>query len=223
VDVLSGGRLELGLGAGWYAGEHRMFGFDFPGFHARLQRLDEAAQVIKALWTGNPISFAGKHYRLEQAEAHPVPAQRPVPLILGGKNRQHTLPIIARHASEWNCTYVGVDRFRELSAALDEHCLAIGRDPHSLRRSLMIPFVISLDEASLERRIDAQRAMFPGLPATLAEWRAAGFIGGRPAEVVEQLRAFEAAGVARFLLQQNDLDDLDSLALLASDVMPHVA
>jgi F420-dependent oxidoreductase-like protein len=223
VDVLSGGRLELGLGAGWYAGEHRMFGFDFPAFRTRLQRLDEAAQIITALWTGQPVSFAGQHYRLEQAQVHPVPAQRPLPLIMGGKNRRHTLPIIARHATDWNCTYVGVDRFRELSQALDEHCLAIGRDPRTLRRSLMIPFVIGRDEPGLQRRIDAQRATFPSLPATPTEWRAAGFIGGSPAEVVEQLRAFEAAGVVRFLLQHNDLDDLDSLELLASDVLPRFA
>lgn len=221
IDALSGGRFELGIGAGWYKGEHRMFGIPFPPYRTRLEMLDEGAQVIKALWSGRPATFAGKHYRLESAEAHPAPLQNPLPLIMGGKNEQHTLRIVAAHATEWNCTYTGVEGFRHKSRVLDEHCAAMGRDPRTLRRSVMFPFVIGKDDATTQGRINAHRAMFPDLPATLADWRAAGFLGGSPAQVVDQLGAFAEAGVARFMLQQNDLDDLPSLALLASEVLPY--
>jgi alkanesulfonate monooxygenase SsuD/methylene tetrahydromethanopterin reductase-like flavin-dependent oxidoreductase (luciferase family) len=223
LDVLSGGRFELGIGAGWYKGEHRMFGLSYPAYAARLEMLEEGARVIKALWSGRPETFAGRHYSLAQAEIHPGPRQERLPLIMGGKNEQRTLRIIAEHADEWNCTYIGVDGFRHKSAVLDEHCRAIGRDPRRLRRSLMTPFVVGEEAAAVQSRIDAQRAMFPSLPADLAAWRAAGYIGGGPAEVVEQLKAFEAAGAARFMLQHNSLDDLASLELLARKVLPHFA
>ncbi len=221
LDALSGGRFELGIGAGWYKGEHRMFGIPFPPYRTRLEMLDEGAQVIKALWSGRPATFAGKHYRLESAEAHPTPLQNPPPLIMGGKNEQRTLRIVAEHATEWNCTYTGVEGFRHKSRVLDEHCAAMGRDPRTLRRSLMLPFVIGKDDPTTQGRINAHRAMFPDLPATFADWRAAGFIGGSPAQVVDQLGALAEAGVGRFMLQQNDLDDITSLALLASEVLPY--
>lgn len=218
---LSGGRFELGLGAGWYKGEHRMFGLPYPPYAERLERLEEGARVIKALWSGRPADFAGRHYALAQAETHPHPAG--LPLIMGGKNEQRTLRIIAEHADEWNCTYIGVEGFARKAAVLDEHCRALGRDPRSLRRSLMLPFVIGRDAAEVQTRIDAQRAMFPSLPADLAGWRAAGYVGGGPAEVLAQLKAYEAAGAARVLVQHNSLDDLASLELLASTVLPHFA
>lgn len=220
VDTLSGGRLDLGLGAGWHDREHRMFGIDYPRYGVRLEMLDEGAQVIKALWSGKPVTFAGKHYRLENAETHPGPVQAEPTIIMGGKGEK-TLKIVARHATEWNCSYVGIDVFREKSRELDNNCRAIGRDPSTLRRSLMIPFVIAKDERGVQERIDGHRAMFPGLPPTLDEWQAAGFVGGSPAQLTEHLKAFAEAGIERFMLQHNDLDDLDSLALLADEVLPH--
>lgn len=220
VSVLSEGRLDLGVGAGWYAGEHHMFGHDFPLYATRLEMLDEGATVIKALWSGQPATFSGKHYRLQAAESYPLPGETRPSLIMGGKGDK-TLKVVAKQASEWNCSYVGLDLFRAKSAQLDENCEAVGRDPASLRRSVMIPFVIGLDEGSVQNRIEAQRGMLPNLPANLAEWRAAGFVGGHPEEVVAQLKAFEAAGSERFMLQHNDLDDLTSLELLANEVLPH--
>jgi F420-dependent oxidoreductase-like protein len=220
VDVLSVGRLDLGIGAGWHAGEHRMFGLEFPPYATRLEMLDEGAEMIKALWTGQPATFSGQHYRLEAAETYPVPAQSPPPLLMGGKGDK-TLQIVAKHATEWNFTYAGPEAFRQKSDQLNRYCEVIGREPQTLRRSLMIPFVIGRDESTVQQRIEAHRAMFPDLPPTLADWQAAGFPGGSPQQVVDQLGAFVEAGVERFMLQQNDLDDLASLELLASEVMPH--
>ena len=221
VDQLSGGRFDLGIGAGWYAGEHRMFGIPYPPYATRLEMLDEGAQVIQALWTGRPMSIQGKHYSLASAENHPVPSQQPVPLIMGGKGEK-TLRLVAKYATEWNCSYSGLPVFRQKSQAIDEACRAIGRDPAAIRRSVMVPFVIGRDPAAVQGRIDAHRKMFPNLPGDLASWTAAGFVGGSPAQVIDQLHAWTAAGCTRFMLQHNDLDDLASLELLASEVLAHV-
>ena len=220
VSVLSGGRLDLGVGAGWYGGEHKMFGHNFPPYSTRLEMLAEGVTVIKALWSGQATTFHGNHYRLEAAESYPLPVGATPTLIMGGKGAK-TLQIVARHATEWNCSYVGLDTFKEKSAQLDATCEAMGRDPTSLRRSVMIPFVVGLDAAGIQGRIEAHRAMFPNLPGNLTGWRATGFVGGHPDEVVAQLKAFVSAGAARFMLQHNDLDDLASLELLANEVLPH--
>jgi alkanesulfonate monooxygenase SsuD/methylene tetrahydromethanopterin reductase-like flavin-dependent oxidoreductase (luciferase family) len=213
VAELSDGRLDLGLGAGWHDNEHRMFGIPYPRYGIRLQMLDEAAQIVKGLWSGQPFTLTGKHYQLQAAQNHPIPSQ-PIPIIMGGKGGK-TLQIVAKHADEWNFTYAGITAFSQKSAELDGCCEAIGREPGSLRRSLMIPFVIGRDETAVQARIQACCRMFPSLPTTLADWLAAGYIGGTPSQVEEQLQAFAAAGVQRFMLQHNDLDDLESLELLA--------
>jgi alkanesulfonate monooxygenase SsuD/methylene tetrahydromethanopterin reductase-like flavin-dependent oxidoreductase (luciferase family) len=220
VDVLSGGRLDLGLGAGWYKGEHHMFGVDYPAYKTRLEMLDEGAQVVKGLWTGQPFSFKGKHFQLDEAEIHPLPAQAEPTIIMGGKGEK-TLQIVARRATEWNCSYESISVFRQKMSQLDENCQVIGRDPATLRRSVMIPFVIGLDERSIQNRIDAQRGMFPSLPATHVAWQETGFLGGSPQQLTDQLMTFAEAGAERFMLQHNDLDDLASLELLAGEVLPH--
>jgi F420-dependent oxidoreductase-like protein len=221
IDVLSDGRFELGIGAGWYRGEHAMFGLQYPPYQTRLEMLDEAAQVIRALWTGQPQTFEGRHYRLQQALARPTPSQSPPPLIMGGKNEQRTLRLVAQYATEWNCTYISAEGFARKSRVLDQHCAAIGRDPSALRRSLMLPYVVGRDGRALQERIDANRRTFPSLPGTLADWLAAGYVGGSPAQVADQLEAYANAGAQRILMQNNDLDDIVSLELLAAEVMPH--
>jgi alkanesulfonate monooxygenase SsuD/methylene tetrahydromethanopterin reductase-like flavin-dependent oxidoreductase (luciferase family) len=219
VSVLSNGRLDLGLGAGWHQGEHEMFGIDFPRYGTRLKMLDEAAQVIKLLFASEPADFNGEFYRLSQAMTYPKPVN--LTIIMGGKGEK-TLEVVARNADEWNCSYVGVEAFKEKSRQLDNNCEAIGRDPHPLRRSLMIPFVIAGSEEAIQARIDAHRMTFSDLPGDFPAWQRAGFIGGAPQQVLDQLKEFEGAGVSRFMLQHNDLDDLDSLSLLAQEVLPHL-
>ncbi len=221
IDQLSGGRFDLGLGAGWYAGEHRQFGVPYPPYAQRLEMLAESAQIVQALFAGGPVSFRGQHYSLLAAETYPLPVQKPLPLIMGGKGEK-TLRVVAKYASEWNCSYVGLPIFIEKSRALDENCRALGRDPASLRRSLMLPYVIGRDPAVVQARIDAQRATFHSLPADHAAWLAAGFLGGSPAQLLDQLHAWQAAGCTRCMLQHSDLNDLDSLALLAEQVLPHL-
>lgn len=220
VDQLSDGRLDLGIGAGWNDMEHKMFGIDYPRYGVRLEMLDEAATAIKLLWSGGPVTFKGQYYQLEEAQNHPGPAQTKPTLIMGGKGEK-TLKMVAKHATEWNFAYGGVDFFKEKSQELDDNCAAIGRDPSEICRSMMAPFVIGHDEAAVQKRIDAQCQMFPHLPSTLTEWIEAGFTGGTSSQVIERLKEFEAAGVERFMLQHNDLDDIASLELLAKEVLPH--
>lgn len=221
VDLLSDGRLDVGIGAGWNATEHAMFGIPYPRYGERLSLLDEAADVIRDLWHGRPTSLDGTHLSLRDAQIHPR-ASSPEPfLVLGGKGPR-TLRVVAEHASEWNCSYVGIETFRQKSGELDAECRAMGRDPASLGRSVMVPFVIGRDDAEVARAIAGQRSTFAGLPADLDAWVAAGFIGGSPQRVVDQLGAFAAAGVSRFMLQHNDLDDRASLELLAGEVLPEV-
>ena len=219
VDQLSGGRLDLGLGAGWFAGEHEMFGIEFPPYLTRLEMLDEAAQVIKGIWSGQPLDLNGKHYQLRKAESHPQPMQSDPVIIMGGKGKK-TLKVVARHATEWNCSYVGLDIFRQKSSELDDNCREIGRSPSEIRRSLMIPFVIGRNEETVQNKIDRQRLTFSSLPANFSKWRAAGFLGGTPEQLTEQLQAFVDAGIQRFMLQHNDLDDLASLEYMAEEVLP---
>ena len=221
VDVLSGGRLDLGLGAGWNRGEHRMYGIAFRPYAERLEMLDEGARVIRALWSGGPANFAGKYYRLEDAVSLPLPVQQPTPLIMGGSG-QRTLKIVAEHASEWNSSYGSLEVFKEKSRELDDNCRAIGRDPASLRRSAMVPYVVGQGAKAIQARIDTQRATFSSLPGNIDDWRARGFPGGTPAELVSQLKEWAEAGCSRIMLQHNDLDDLASLTLLAAEVLPHL-
>jgi F420-dependent oxidoreductase-like protein len=217
VSVLSNGRLDLGIGAGWYKGEHEMFGIDFPSYGTRLKMLDEGAQVIRSLFATEPANFKGEFYQLSDAITYPKPKN--LTIVMGGKGKK-TLEVVARNADEWNCSYVGVDVFKDKSRQLDDNCETIGRNPSTLRRSLMIPFVIAHSEGELQESIHAHRLMFSDLPEDLSAWQRAGFIGGTPQQVVDQLKEFEQVGVTRFMLQHNNLDDIDSLTLLAEEVLP---
>jgi len=198
-----------------------MYGIPFRPYAERLEMLDEGARVIRALWSGGPANFAGKYYRLEDAVSLPLPVQQPTPLIMGGSG-QRTLKIVAEHASEWNSSYGSLEVFKEKSRELDENCRAIGRDPASLRRSAMVPYVVGQGAKAIQARIDTQRATFSSLPGNIDDWRARGFPGGTPAELVSQLKEWAEAGCSRIMLQHNDLDDLASLTLLAAEVLPHL-
>lgn len=221
IDVLSGGRFDLGLGAGWFAGEHAMFGIPYPRYSERLDRLDEGAGVVRALWSGQETTTSGPHYPLQQARNLPLPLGRPPTLIMGGKGEK-TLRVVARHATEWNFSYSTVDHFAEKSAELDRACEEIGRDPSSIRRSMMLPFAIGKSDERLQAHISAHRATFSNLPENPDEWLAAGFLVGSPEAIVDQIGERIEAGASRFMLQQNALDDLASVELLASEVLRNV-
>ena len=220
VAELSGGRLDLGIGAGWHEGEHAMLGIPFPPLRERMDRLECGARAIDALWQGKPVSLEQPYYPLHAAEAYPLPSGGRVPLVIGGRGEKLTLRIVARHADEWNVTRVTVDDYAAKRSVLERHAREIGRDAGAIRRSLMVPVIAGRTAAETGAREARARAIFPRMPEGAAAWRAAGFLYGTPGEIVADLRRWETAGVSRVYLQMLDMDDLDAMTLIAREVVP---
>ncbi len=214
VDDLSGGRLTLGLGAGWQEREHDLFGLDLLDMDGRFTRFEAYLEVVTRLFHSDaPVEFAGDFYTLRGAVLLPRP-QRPggPPILIGGNGPRWTLPLVARYADEWNAVYIPPEKFAELSARLDALLAEQGRAPEVVRRSLMTGCIFGVDEAALQAQL-AER------PRSAEAYREMGVIVGTPDSVLEQLAAFEAVGVQRLMLQWLDLDDLEGLAALAEAVL----
>lgn len=220
VDLLSGGRLDLGIGAGWNEYEHAMFGIPFPPLRERMDRLECGARVLRALGAGQPVTLVQPYYPLHKAESHPLPPHGRIRLVVGGRGEKRTLRIVAEFADEWNATRIDVAGFRAKRAVLAAHCAAFSRDPETIDRSLMIPLALGRDAAEVARRIAAARASFPSLPPDEAAWRAAGFLAGPAESVIGALAEWKAAGMQRILLQMLDQEDIPALELFARTVLP---
>jgi len=153
VDVISGGRVEVGLGAGWFEEEHRKYGLALPPIGERMKRLEEACRILEALWTAPRASFEGVYYQVREAIHEPKPVQRPhPPLVIGTSGDRVGLRIAARHAQTWNMARATPEEFRRKSALLDEHCREIGRDPALIERSIQfLPDAMQGDTAALAR------------------------------------------------------------------------
>jgi F420-dependent oxidoreductase-like protein len=219
VDEMSGGRVELGLGAGWFEAEHTAYGFPFPpAIGERLDRLTEQLEIVTGLWrtpAGERFSHDGRHYQLDDSPALPKPLQRPAPpVIVGGMGAKRTPALAARFASEYNVPFAGVDAARGQYARVRAACEAAGRDPGTLALSHAITVFCGADEAQARRRAEAS-----GMPAGTA---GTGVIG-TPEQIAERLREYAGAGAQRSYLQLLDMRDLEHLALLADEVMPLVA
>jgi F420-dependent oxidoreductase-like protein len=227
LDDLSGGRMILGLGAGWQEREHRLFGHDLGDVPTRMARLTEGLEVItRLLGSDEPTSFAGRFYQLNDAQLLPRP-QRPSgpPILIGGNGRKYTLPLVARFAQIWNGLALSPAAFRERSDALDELLRAAGRSPGDVRRTLMASLVYGRDASELEREVSELRkrnAAWADLPldALLALLRdERNVIAGPPDMIVEQIGGYAAAGVEELMLQWFALDDIDGLRGFAKQVL----
>jgi len=213
VDDLSGGRLILGLGAGWQEREHTNYGWDLLEAGPRMARFEEGLEVVsRLLQSDQPVSFAGRFYRLQDGLVLPRP-QRPggPPILIGGNGPLRTLPLVARFAREWNAVFIPREKFVELNQQLDGLLVAQGRAPAEVRRSLMIGGLFARDEAELRRVVgdrDPERLL------------ATGNLLGTPAQCADQLAALAEAGVQRVMLQWLDLDDLDRLEALGQGLVP---
>lgn len=228
ADHASNGRVELGLGAGWFEREHQAYGFDFPPASERFDILEEQAEIIHRLWSRDepPLTFQGAHYRLDTAPGLPKPAQDPhPPLIFGGGAGPRAAALAARWGDEYNVNYVDPDTARERRARLDRACEAAGRDPATLQLSLMTMILIAPDTAELEQR--AARFMshqgIRGTPHDFVRNRQPNRLIGTVEEVAEQLQAFSSAGVRRVMLQLLVHEDLESVALIGRELVPLVA
>ncbi|HEY7035166.1 MAG TPA: TIGR03560 family F420-dependent LLM class oxidoreductase [Thermomicrobiales bacterium] len=214
VDDLAGGRLRLGLGAGWQEREHRSYGFDLLDLDARFQRLREALEVVtRLLRSDQPSAFDGEFYHLEDALLLPRP-KRPggPPIVIGGNGARRTLPLVAEFADEWNAVYASPDRFATLSAELDRLLDGRSRPRDAVKRTLMTRVVVGRDEAEVTKKLN-------GDPQAL---RDRGVVLGVPNEIVDQLSRLGEAGVSRVMAQWLDMDDIDGLQLLAAEVLPQL-
>jgi len=218
VDEMSGGRVELGIGAGWYDAEHAAYGIPFPATKERFDRLEEQLDIITGLWAapaGGKFSYQGKYYQVTDSPALPKPVQSPrPPVIIGGHGPRRTPALAAKYADEFNIAFSNVEDVAAQFGRVRSACADAGRDPASLVYSAAQIVCCGKDEATLSRRAAA-------LGRDLAELRVNG-LAGSPAEIVAKIATFAEVGVETLYLQILDLDDLDQLAELASDVLPQV-
>lgn len=218
VDKMSGGRIELGLGTGWYEAEHSAYGIPFHELGERFDRLEEQLTILTGLWrtpVGERFSFAGTHYRLNDCPALPKPAQQPrPPIIVGGLGARRTPALAARFADEFNVPFAGVDVTRDRIDGVRAACEAAGRDPDELVYSHAVTICCGADESELQLRA----ARIGRTLEDLRGWAAA----GTPDEVVERLEQYRHAGASRSYLQVIDLDDLEHVELIAQAVMPEL-
>jgi alkanesulfonate monooxygenase SsuD/methylene tetrahydromethanopterin reductase-like flavin-dependent oxidoreductase (luciferase family) len=226
ADHVSGGRVELGIGAGWWEREHEVYGFELPPIGPRLDALEEQMQVVLGHWGPGPFDFDGTYYSAKELDALPKPLRRPhPPLILGGRGGSRSLGLAARYADEYNTVMKTVEEVRDIRARLDAACEAEGRDPSSLPLSMMTGWMVGADAGELRARA-AELSRWKGedgdgdaFLASLPE----STIKGTVPDAVERLRALEQAGLTRVMGQHLLHRDLDAVALMGREVAPAVA
>lgn len=212
VDRMSGGRVELGLGTGWFEKEHTAYGIPFPD--KRFGMLEEQLAIVTGLWAtpdGDTFSFAGDHYSLQNAPALPKPAQPQIPVIVGGGGQRRTPQLAARYATEFNIGFVDEETVAEKFANVVSICREEGRDPSTLRLSVALPTVVADDEATLRRRCAAV-GIDPDSPHDAR-------LVGTPTQVAAKIERLRDLGASRIYLQTVDMTDLDHLDLIARDVI----
>jgi F420-dependent oxidoreductase-like protein len=216
VDIVSNGRLEFGIGTGWYEPEHTMFGLRLGATPERCARLDEALQVIRSLWTERETTFSGAHYQLRGAVHEPKPMQRPhPPIVVAGAGERRLLPIVARHANHWT-SFGSPEVFRRKLAVLDDLCRAAGRDRREIEVSVLLPAAITED-------LDGVAPMVQGyaLYQQISEDEARRWmLLGSAAAVREQVQAFIDAGVTHVIITLTPWT-LDVMERFAAEVLPH--
>nr|WP_225955414.1 LLM class F420-dependent oxidoreductase [Kibdelosporangium phytohabitans] len=219
VDEMSGGRVEFGIGSGWYEEEHAAYGIPFPALGDRFDIYTEQLEVITGLWTTplhEKFSYAGKHYQVTDSPALPKPAQRPrPPVIVGGRGTKRTPALAARFADEFNLPFTTADLAAAQYERVDAACRAIGRDPAGMVRSVAQVVCVGWDDAQVARRAAV-------IGRDVAELKRNG-LAGTPAEVVDRIGQWrEQTGISRIYLQVLDLNDLDHLELIAAEVAPQL-
>jgi F420-dependent oxidoreductase-like protein len=218
IDEMSGGRVELGIGAGWYEAEHAAYAIPFPPTGERFDRLEEQLAVITGLWgtpVGEKFSYPGRYYQVVDSPALPKPVQRPrPPVIVGGHGPRRTPALAAKYADEFNIAFADTAAVAAQFGRVREACAAAGRDANALVYSAAHVVCCGKDEATLSRRAAA-------IGRDLAELRVNG-LAGSPAEVADKIGALAEVGTQTVYLQILDLDDLDHLADIAAEVMPQV-
>ena len=215
VDALACGRLRLGLGAGWQEREHNAFGFDLGDLDTRFARLEDAINVIRLLTRSpKPSTYAGKHFAIRDAYLQPRSPRSDGPqIVIGGNGPRRTLPLAAKYADEWNAVFLPVDDVRDRMSRLDRMLADVGREPATVKRTLMTRGLTGRNEAELAAK---------DTPERIANHKSRGGVIGTPNEIVDQLGRYAEAGIEGVQLQWLDLDDLSGLELIASEVIPQL-
>lgn len=190
VDIISGGRLLLGLGGGWQQNEHEAYGIPFYTLRERLERLDEACQVLRSLWTERRANFQGRYYQLSDAPLDPKPVQTPYPeLMIGGGGEKVTLRVAAKHADHWN-VWGGTNVIRHKGKILDEHCAAVGRDPKTIMRSLNMALMFTEKQSDIDTLATTIEKRMGRTPEVARDT----CLAGTPAQIRDKLAEIRAAG-----------------------------
>ncbi|MCK6067177.1 MULTISPECIES: LLM class F420-dependent oxidoreductase [Microbacterium] len=217
VDQMSGGRVEFGLGTGWFEREHRAYGIPFPA--KRFGILEEQLAILTGMWqtpVGERFDFAGEHYTVEDSPALPKPVQTRMPVIVGGGGPRRTPAVAARFATEFNIGFVPEPTVAEKFAGVRAACEAIGRDPRTLKLSVATPTLAGASETDVARRAAT-------LGRDLDEYRGnGGNVAGGRAEIAAKVERLQALGAERVYFQLMDMGDLEQLEYLGSEVLPHL-
>ena len=229
LDDLSGGRMILGVGAGWQEREHHLFGFELGDIATRMARFEEGLEVVtRLLKSDEPVTYEGRFYQLRGATLLPRPQRKGGPRILiGGNGLKRTLPLVARYADIWNGTFLAPDEFRERSALLDKLLSEAGRKPGDVKRTMMRGLYFGRDMKELDRRLRwrAENPAYAGksLQEVIDTMATRDHeIVGTADMVIEQIKSYDTAGVEELMLQWFDIDDIDGLRAFAKSVLPHV-
>ncbi len=218
VDVMSGGRVELGLGAGWYTEEHAAYAIPFPPTRERFDMLEEQLAIVTGLWETTPgqrFNYSGKHYTIVDSPGLPKPVQQPrPPVIMGGSGRARSAALAARYADEYNVAFAPAEKISAAFHGVQAACADAGRPAASMRYSVAQTVCCGRDHAEVSRRADA-------IGRDAAELRESG-LGGTPGELVDRIGEYAELGASTVYLQLLDLDDLDHLELIADTVLPQV-
>ncbi|GAB3559207.1 alkanesulfonate monooxygenase [Actinopolyspora lacussalsi] len=215
ADQMSGGRIEFGIGSGWYEEEHTAYGIPFPSLRERFQRYAEQLEIVTGLWStpsGETFDYSGTYYRLDDSPALPKPVQQPrPPVLIGGAGKKRTPELAARFADEFNLPFVDQETAAAQFDRVGQACTAIGRNPDEIVRSAALVLCVGKDEAQLARRAEA-------IGRDPVELRANG-LAGTPEEVVDKIGQWRRnTGITRLYLQVLDLSDLDHIELVAAEV-----
>jgi len=216
LDVISDGRLDLALGAGWFEQEYRAYGYDFPDTRTRIEQLSESVQIIKSMWTEDKASFSGNHYRIKDAYCNPKPIQKPHPSItIGGSGEKHLLRVVAQHADSWNSPATHAEQFDKKYEALNRHCDEAGRDVKEIEISQQTVCVIVENESMLEEKLEKAQRRY-GFFGDIKKFG----IVGTPDQCIKKIRSDLEKGISKYTIFFSDIMKPETLKLFAREVMP---
>jgi len=229
LDDLSGGRMYLGLGAGWQEREHTLFGLELGDIPTRMARLEEGLEVVtRLLKSDDPVTFEGRFYQLRGATLLPRPQRPGGPrILLGGSGVKRTLPLVARYADVWNGNFLSPTEFRERSTALDALLQAAGRKPTDVRRTVMVGLFFGNDMLEVDKALSwrrdvpdlAEKPLDAVIASIHAQRRA---LVGTPEQILQQISAYTSAGVDELMVQWFDMDDVKGLRNFAESILPRI-